>query len=227
MLPRGRTAALPREALTDSHGQTSALDATRRVFGDDHWETQSCRMSLALCYRSERRYAEGEALYRVAIDELPHGLPGHPMILQAKHQLGELYRQQGRFAEAESMFQEVVTARRRLLGQDNPYTGQALASLGQVRLDTRRYVDAEQPLRDALQAWTKVRPIGWEYFSTESMLGESLAGQGRRAEAASLLDLGFQGLLAHSGNIPADAQPLLANIRVWNDSLASSRVPHP
>lgn len=196
------------------------LDATQRAFGDDHWETQNCRINLAVCYRAERRYSEAEPLFKDAINKLTRVLPGHPLIFQAKHQLAELYRQQRRFGEAESTLMEVVSARRRLLGAENVYTAQALASLGQVRLDDRKYADAEQPLRDAVQAWTKARPDSWEYFAAESLLGASLAGQGRRAEAAPLLEFGFQGLVARTSSIPAESQPILAEVRAWKDSLA-------
>ena len=194
------------------------LDATRRAFGDDHWETQNCQIQLAVCYRAERRYAEAETLFTVAIDKLNRALPGHALTLQARHQLAELYRQQHRFDEAASILTTVIDARRRLLGAENVYTAQALTSLGQVRLDERKYAEAEAPLREAQHVWQKVRPDAWERFFTDCMLAESLAAQGRLADGMPLLDSGFQGLLAHASSIPAESRPVLEQVRGWKDS---------
>ena len=196
------------------------LDATRRAMGEDHWETQSCRMSLAACYRAEGRYNEAEALLKQAITVLNRVLPGHPFTLQAVYQLAELYRQERRFAEAESTFTSVIEARRKLLGDDNPYTAQALASLGETRLDQRRYAEAEEPLRAALHAREKTGPDGWERYYTESMLGASLAGQGRASEARPLLDAGYSGMRAHEAMIPADSRLDLEKARQWTSRTA-------
>jgi tetratricopeptide (TPR) repeat protein/predicted Ser/Thr protein kinase len=206
-------------ALGD-YGQSEALsvgrlDATRRAFGDDHWETQSCRLSLAACYRAERRYADSEALVKQAVEQLNRSLPGHAMTFQAEYQLAELYRLERRFTEAESMFTNVIDARRRMFGDENSYTAQALASIGELRLDQQKYADAERPLREALHAREKTGPDGWERFYAQCMLGASVAGQGRRSDARPLLDSGYQGLVSRDREIPAEYRMNLERVRGW------------
>ena len=195
------------------------LDATRRAFGDDHWETQSCRIALAGCYRAKKRFADAELLLKEAIEKLRRALPGHAMTITATYQLAELYREEARFTEAETTFATVVDARRRLLGADNTYTAQALASLGEVRLDQEKYADAEQPLREALHAREKTGPEGWERYYTQSMLGASLAGQGRSSDARPLFDSGYKGLVAHESAIPAEYRPNVERVRQWMAAL--------
>jgi hypothetical protein len=49
----------------------------------------------------------------------------------------------------------------------------------------------------------KKRPNAWQRFRAESLLGASLAGQKKYAEAEALLLSGYQGILAREATIPA------------------------
>ncbi len=50
--------------------------------------------------------------------------------------------------------------------------------------------------------YTKAKPEGWNRFAIESLLGESLLGQKRYAEAEPLLLAGYNGLKAREPSIP-------------------------
>ena len=108
-----------------------------------------------------------------------------------------------------------MEARRRVLGTDNPYTAQVLASLGLMRLDQHSYAQAEQVLREALQIRQQKSPDAWERYHAESMLGVSLWGLEKHSEARPLLASGYQGMLKHQSSIPAEYRPALEQARAW------------
>ena len=97
----------------------------------------------------------------------------------------------------------------------NPYTAQALASLGELKLEQRAYADAEKFLREAVQAREKQSPDTWERWHAQAMLGAALAGLGRRSEAAPLLASAHDALLQKKDSIPAERLPILEEVRNW------------
>ena len=194
----------------------AALEARRKALGEEHWATQNTRLSLGISYRAQGGYAEAEPLFLLAARNTAQALgPEHPLTLQMQYHLGELYRRQRRFAEAKAVFEKVLEARRRVLGPDNPYTAQVLASLGEMRLDQHSYADAEKLLRDGLQIRQQKSPDAWERYYAESLLGASLWGLGKYAEARPLLTSGYQGMLEHQSSIPAEYRPALQQARAW------------
>jgi non-specific serine/threonine protein kinase/serine/threonine-protein kinase len=71
-----------------------------------------------------------------------------------------------------------------------------------MRLEQQRYAEAEAPLREALDRQEKRSLDTWERYDCESMLGASLAGQGKYGDAEPLLLSGFQGLSTREATIP-------------------------
>lgn len=55
--------------------------------------------------------------------------------------------------------------------------------------------------REALEAEKKVQPDDWQRYRAASLLGESLAGEKKYAEAEPLLLEGYQGMLARKDRI--------------------------
>ena len=76
------------------------------------------------------------------------------------------------------------------------------AAIAWAQLKQGRYADAEGALRGALDSQVKTSPDVWERFNTASMLGASLAGQRRFADAEPLLIEGYEGMATRkpSGN---------------------------
>jgi tetratricopeptide (TPR) repeat protein len=134
---------------------------------------------------------------------------------KVSYSLGESYREQGKFKEAESIFDKVVEARTRVLGRNNPYTAQVLTALGEVKLEQHAYAEAEKPLREALQIRQQKSPDAWERYYAESMLGASLWGLGKYSEARALLTSGYQGMLERKTSIPAEYLPVLKQALDW------------
>jgi uncharacterized protein HemY len=109
----------------------------------------------------------------------------------------------GRYAEAEPRILNVLNLWREILGREHPDTLNALTVLGETRLGRQKYLDAEPVLREALQIQEKVNAMPWQRHNVQSMLGASLAGQKRYAEAESLLVSAYQGMIAVENRIPA------------------------
>jgi hypothetical protein len=107
------------------------------------------------------------------------------------------------------LFTEGLEIRRRILGPADPNTTNVLASLGEVRLRQQRYTEAEARLSEAWNAQTKTAPEAWQKFATQSMLGASLAAQGRFTEAEPLLLAAYDGLIARKEAIAWDSRSQL------------------
>ena len=90
--------------------------------------------------------------------------------------------------------QEIQTAR---LPLNHPQHGETLAQIVGVLNRAGRAAEAEQELRAAIEEMRTVfPPTAFQLAYCESMLGDSLAGQGRFAEAEELLVRGHESILA-------------------------------
>jgi hypothetical protein len=82
----------------------------------------------------------------------------------------------------------------------------SLIALGKVRLQLRRYVEAEASFRDAMGIYEKAASDVWERYNSQSLLGASLAGQKRFAEAEPLILSGYEELVRRQAAIPAGSR---------------------
>lgn len=77
-----------------------------------------------------------------------------------------------------------------------------MAQYGFLRLKTKGFVDAEPLLRECLAIREKVEPEGWRTFNTMSLLGWSLQGQTKYADAEPLLLRGYEGMKSREEKMP-------------------------
>ena len=91
--------------------------------------------------------------------------------------------------------------------------GVLLAEWSAVLLETKQFELAEPHLRECLTIRQAVAPDLWSTFNAQSLLGASLMGQQKFAEAEPLLVAGFEGLKSREaqGKIPTAARPRLPN----------------
>ena len=82
-------------------------------------------------------------------------------------------------------------------------------------------------LRESLAIWDARRPDDWNRFNTQSLLGESLLGQKKYAEAEPLLLSGYEGMRAREARLPASKKICLTEagerIRATLRSLGQDR----
>jgi non-specific serine/threonine protein kinase/serine/threonine-protein kinase len=180
-----------------------ALEIRLRVSGPMHPETLTGLTNLAAMYSTQGRYAEAEPLFVRSLEGRRKVLGDrHPATLATIEAYGEMSRRQGAYALAAARHSTVLDTRRIVLGESHPDTLRSAASLGLVRLQQQRYKEAESILRPAVGLYDKGAQDGWNRYNTESLLGASLVGQRRLAEAEPLLLSGVNGLLRLRDTIP-------------------------
>ncbi len=110
-----------------------------------------------------------------------------PRLAVTLNNLAELYRAQGRYAEAEPLHRRSLTIREKALGPDHSDVGQSLNNLALLYEAQGRYADAEPLYRRALSI--NDRALGPNHPSvgtTLNNLAELYRAQGRYAEAEPL-----------------------------------------
>ena len=68
--------------------------------------------------------------------------------------LGLLYRDEGRYADAELSYKRALALREKLLGPDHPFTGALLNDLAESYYLDNRYPDALAVVKRAVQRWS-------------------------------------------------------------------------
>jgi len=183
---------------------TKALQIRQRVLGEEHPNTLTTLRDLGVLHHAKGEYAAAEPLLKRALEGRRRVLgEEHPETLTSARDLARLYQARGQTAEAGSLLATTVEARRRTQGESHPDTAGALASFGEVRLQEKRYAEAETELREALLTYEKIAPETWPRFRTQFEVGAALSGQARYAEAEPLLLSGYQGLTRLRSTTPA------------------------
>jgi tetratricopeptide (TPR) repeat protein len=171
--------------------------------GPTHPHTLGAKDELAVVYQRQGKLVEAERLLVEVLqarrDALP---PDHPNTLSAMSYLAECQQALGKLDQAESLFGEALEGRRRALGAEHPVTLGNMEALGAIRCLRKRFVEAEPVLRECLEIRKKTMPDDWSLFNIESLLGGSLLGQGKFAEAQALLRRGYEGMKARAKSIP-------------------------
>ncbi|HKI19703.1 MAG TPA: tetratricopeptide repeat protein, partial [Isosphaeraceae bacterium] len=91
------------------------------------------------------------------------------------------------------------------VGTDDPGTLASMTALARVYLDVKP-AEAEPLLRQAMAIRDKMTPDDWSSFDTRSLLGASLVGQKKYAEAEPFLLQGYEGLKVRAAKIPPKLQ---------------------
>jgi eukaryotic-like serine/threonine-protein kinase len=172
-----------------------ALETKRRVLGEDHLDTLTSMHSLGVLYNLEGRDEQAEPLLVKVLETRRRVLGAeHPDTLDIMDDLAGLRQGQGKYDEAAALLASVVDARRRALGPTHPDTLEAMSSLADVRLDQKKFADAEPLLREALAGYDKSASDPWNQHWSQSLLGASLTGQHKFAEAEPFLVDGYRGM---------------------------------
>ena len=82
--------------------------------------------------------------------------PDHPDTLTAMHNLASIYKDMGKFDEAEKIQTNVITTRKTKLGPDHPNTLATMASLAMTYKSQGRWDEAEHLLSDTIQTMKQI-----------------------------------------------------------------------
>ncbi len=180
-----------------------AIEIGRRVFGPEHPNTLTDMNHLAAVYGEEGKYAPAEALFGRTL-EMVRRVRGaeHVGTFETISGLASLYQREGKYALAATSAAQALAGLRHALGSESPDTiAAAEADLALAYVSEGKFAQSEPLAREALEAEKKVQPDDWQRYRAASLLGESLAGEKKHAEAEPLLLEGCQGMLARKDRI--------------------------
>jgi hypothetical protein len=101
------------------------------------------------------------------------------------------------------------------LGSQHPDTIASAADLSLADVSQGLFVEAEPLAREAMEFNQKKQPDNWQRFRAESLLGASLAGQKKYAEAEPLLLEGYAGMSARKARMEVPDWYHLERARDW------------
>jgi serine/threonine protein kinase len=195
-------------------GQT--LEIRRRVLGPEHPDTLYSMNNLANVYGAQGKYAQAEALYSQTLEISRRVLgPEHPDTLALLADCASMYQRQGKYALAETRAAQTLAGRRHALGSEHPDTMESAADLALAYQSQGKFAESEPLAREALEFERKKRPDDWQRFRAESLLGASLAGQKKYAEAEPLLLDGHQGMAVRRDRMGVPDRYHLDRAREW------------
>ncbi|MCC6393860.1 MAG: tetratricopeptide repeat protein [Bryobacterales bacterium] len=195
---------------------TEVLEVRRRLLGEQHRDTLATMNNLALAYTVAGRFDRAEPLIRRALDGRRRLLgQDHPESLSSLATLGDFYRHRRDWPRAEAVIRQVERARRRVLGPEHSATRVSLINLAESILEQRRYAEAEALLREAQKMLDAAGAGNWRHYYGQSMLGASLSGEGRYAEAERFLVAGRERIVERRNGIPAEDRRILELTRHW------------
>jgi eukaryotic-like serine/threonine-protein kinase len=172
--------------------------------------------NLANVYRSQGKYAQAEALSRQALEIQRRVVgPDHPDTLYSMNNLADVYYQQSKSSQAEALYGQILAERRHALGSEHPDTMASASDLALAYRSQGKFVQSEPLAREAWEFFKKKQPDDWQRFRAESLLGASLAGQKKYAEAELLLLEGYQGMLTRKERMAVPDWYHLEAAREW------------
>jgi tRNA A-37 threonylcarbamoyl transferase component Bud32 len=186
------------------------LKRRQAKLGPDHPETLVSMNNLSIAYWEDGRLADALPLIEEALKRRRIQLgPDHPDTLISMDNLANMYEAAGRLTDALPLHEEAVERFKVKLGPDHPDTLLAITNLARADL-AGKPARAEPLLREILAIRERKTPDDWPTFATRSLLGGSLLGQRKYAEAEHLLLSGFEGLKAREARIPTRSKKRLA-----------------
>jgi tetratricopeptide (TPR) repeat protein len=178
-----------------------------RQLGGDHPATLRVTNNLAYAYRLVGRAAEAVPLHQETLKLQTAKLgPEHHETLASIYNLAWAYLAQGQLDQAAALFDESVRDAKRRWADDPGRTIRHLLRCAEVYSENRQFGRAEPLLREALELQVKTQPEHWLRFRAAQLLGASLLGQGKYADAEPVLLQAYQGLAQRATTIPAQWQ---------------------
>ncbi|KAK7209415.1 hypothetical protein V2G26_016593 [Clonostachys chloroleuca] len=115
-------------------------------------------------------------------------------VIDSVHRLGVLYGDQGKFSEAEAMFNRALEGREKALGRDHTSTLDTVNNLGLVYKDQGKLSEAEAMFNRALEG--KEKALGRDHTSTldtVNNLGLVYKDQGKLSKAKAIFNRALEG----------------------------------
>jgi serine/threonine protein kinase/Tfp pilus assembly protein PilF len=184
-----------------------ALAAYSMWMDGDHPGVGLTLNNLGSVLSDQHRFSEAETMFREALSRKRRSLgEDHPEVAKTVNNLAFVLLQQGKTGETELLFREALRRTRDTLPAGSPALASLIAQLAGVLLMEEKFEEAEPLIRECLAIREEKSPDDWLTFSAQRMLGSSLLGQRRYAEAEPLLLCGYEGMEQREANIPGGAR---------------------
>jgi tetratricopeptide (TPR) repeat protein/tRNA A-37 threonylcarbamoyl transferase component Bud32 len=191
------------------------LRIRRRVTGEDSIDTIATMNSLGNLLSAERRYTEAESLLETVIERKRKLLgDDNPETMASMNNLAEAYRREGKADVAEELFTKVLIARRKVLGVTHPNTLAVLLPLARIKLDQRRFAEAESFSSEAVRGYEQAKSDTWQRYYALSLLASSLAADAKYVEAEQMLTAAYDGLVRKRTSISAENLGMLDEVKL-------------
>jgi tetratricopeptide (TPR) repeat protein len=182
---------------------SSAVDGFRKCIGPEHEDTLWAEGLLADSYLLEGRLREAEMILTRVLPACRRNLGNsHFVTLDTVSLLAETHLLLGRAEEAEFLLFEVQRVGSGPEAERSPGIAEVASLLARLRLARSAPEESEGLARRALAIRMDRHPDHWTRFDALSLLGASLAGQGKLAEAESMLLEAYNGLKERQERIP-------------------------
>jgi non-specific serine/threonine protein kinase/serine/threonine-protein kinase len=180
----------------------SSIAGFRRWIGEEQDFTCFAKAVLGEAYHAGGHLMEAESLLLNAIEGWKRTMGAdYSGRLLGMNPLAELYLDSRRLDRAESLLIEARGVGN-AMGDEGVMVADSSTALARLRVLQKMWVDAEPPARRALAIRLDRHPDHWTRFDTLSLLGASLAGQGKFVEAEPMLIEAYNGLKERQERIP-------------------------
>ena len=188
----------------------------RRRLTPEHPETLQSMSMLANVYSTEGNYAQAETLYG-QIQEISRRTLGEESIffLLSFLDIADMYQRQGKYALAEHSAAQGLARLRKARGSQGIAAMGAAAYLALARVSQRKFAQSEPLVREAVEFDRRKRPDQWPRFRDEALLGASLSGQKKYADAEPLLLEGYRGMMNRKDRVAVSDWYHLDLAREW------------
>ena len=166
-----------------------ALDISMRQFGALDDQTLELQNNLGILLRLTGRLVDAEALARSVLEARLEKFDDdtEPSLLTSMSNLASLLENQGKFDEAQPLYEHALEARRNSLGDKHPVTLASVHNMATFYGARREYDTSEQLAREAVAGYTEIYDRDHpDTLKALEVLVYALAKQERLAEAGPL-----------------------------------------
>jgi len=185
----------------------ATLEQQESKLGRDHPKTLASRNNLGGAYLAAGQIDRAVSLLEQALQGFrAKGGPDHPYTLTTEQLLADAYNAAGQYTRAERLLRDGLERARKQFGSVDLRTARAMAQLGENLNQQRNWAQAETVLRECVAIRGKAQPDDWRTFNSRSLLGGSLLGQKKFADAEPLILAGYEGMKAREAKIAVSSQ---------------------
>jgi tetratricopeptide (TPR) repeat protein len=183
--------AREQENYPDAAGYFERALAAHQKMAASRWEIATAMDDLGDVYGLEGRFDDGEKLLQQGLKLLERNYAGNvqnaPNYAKILNDLGNLYKDAGRFPEAEAAFGRALANDRATQGDNHPNVAAAMGNLATVLNAASRFAEAEKLYKQTLVIYEKI--FGPDHPITAiglNNLANNYMDQGRIADAMGL-----------------------------------------